>query len=216
MKHKLILALVVSFVFGACAKEWDDIPQDDFYSSLGDVRLSRQAAWNKFIRDHKLLSWADFSNQQLSDEDNNDITVESKIITTEDSGDQLITGAEIQFDTSELNILRDNEDSNTADTVHKKEDQKVGQEQQAKTVEAEDDDDGEKDEEEDIEEEEERYDDDTDMIKRKMVETENDIYLQSFMIFVSGFVLGGAISFFFMTIKNRYRDLKEPQLVLES
>lgn len=203
------------FVIGAKAKEWDDNPQDDFYSSLREVRLNRQAALNKFIRDHKLLSLSEFYNQ-LSDDDNNDITVQSEIISNEDTADQLITGTEIQFDTAELNILRDNEDSNTPDPVHKKEDQKVGQEQPAKAAEAKDDDDGEKDQEEDIEEEEERYDDDTDMIRRLMVENENDIYLQSFMIFLSGFVLGGAISFFFMTIKNRYRDLKEPQLVLES
>lgn len=164
------------------------------------------------------MSLAELYKQVAADEDANSIPVQSETEAppTEEIDDQLITGAEIQFNTAELNILRDNEEQpDSGDEVHKKEDQKVGQEHPAQVDAAKDVDDGEEDKEEDIEEEEERYNDDTDIIRSLMVKNDNDVYLQSFVIFLSGFVLGGAISFFFMSIRNRYRDLKEIQLVLD-
>lgn len=224
MKHKLVFALAVVFVVKASAEEYylDSNSNEDlnnWYNSLNEARaiapVHKQFALLQLMKKIQSLPLSEL-NQLPEDEINNDIPVRSEFITTNDeSTDQLITGAEIKFDTAELNILRDNDEANASDQVHKKEDQKVGQEQPAEIGEVKDDDDGEEDKEEDIEEEEERYDDDTDLIRKIMVESESDIYLQSFVIFVSGFVLGGAISFFFMSVRNRYRDMKEVQLVLE-
>ncbi|KAL5287368.1 hypothetical protein ACFFRR_008332 [Megaselia abdita] len=205
MKNKLVLALVVLFVFEASAVKWENIdPSDIEIPSLKE----RQIALNKFIRDNQVLSLSELYNDDSDDV----IPIQFEITNTDD---QSINKAEILFNNAELNILRDNEESSSSDKVHKKEDQKVGQEKSAQISEALDDDDGEEDKEEDIEEEEERYDDDTAIIRSLMIKNDSDVYLQSFVIFISGFVLGGAISFFFMSIKNRYRDLKEAQLVLE-
>lgn len=212
MKFKVFLALVLLFVVHVSSEEWDLNDPSDILYKLKEGEFNNQL--NKLFRDGKLLSWSEMYKKAV--DDSNEVPAQSETIINEDGDDQLFTTAEIQFNTAELNILRDNEEPDTSNQVHKEEDKKVNQEKSAQINEAKDDDDGEEDKEEDIEEEEERYSDDTDIIRSRMIKNDSDIYLQALVIFVCGFVLGGAISFFFMSIKNRYGNLKEVQLVLDA
>lgn len=200
MKNKIFLIIVVLCVVDSkAARSWPS---------------SRESLYNSKDQLGDLFALSEL----LSDvSDKNDIPVQADVTSTlnlsiEDSD---ISNDEIQFNTAELNILRDNEDQGRPDKVYKEEDQEIDQAESTKTDEAQDDDDGEEDKEEDIEEEEQHYNDDTDIIRRLMIKNDTDVYLQSFVIFLSGLVFGAAVSFFFMSIKNRYRDLKEVQLVLD-